>query len=317
MNSQNTLNATFLTVFQDGPLPSHLPDGLKTDQSGVQACHASPSALLEKAVEQMTKGTCGPSLPNSSEPASLQSCLASRLQARLAGIGSPEYSLTWKEWLINGQEPICALRASVLRTSDNACSGWPTPDANAMNDGESLESFQGCQKILKAKHGNGNGAGMPIAIAAQLAGWPTPDTGSAGGRMSKNPGQKFRPSGSKAQLTLNDAAQLAGWPTATTRDWKSGKSNLHGKNARPLSEVAMLAGGVQQTSNAETGKPAASRLNPLFSLWLMGYSVEWGFCGAQAMQSFPKSRRSSLPRSLNAKDRSPSKPKNGCEESWI
>lgn len=35
---------------------------------------------------------------------------------------------------------------------------------------------------------------------------------------------------------------MVGWPTTTTRDWKNGKSNLHGVNARPLSEVVMLAG---------------------------------------------------------------------------
>jgi site-specific DNA-cytosine methylase len=137
-------------------------------------------------------------------------------------------------------------------------------------------------------------------------GWGENDRGSLAGVRERG------------AMDLGVAAHLAGWPTATTtRDWKSGKSNLHGKNARPLSEVAMLAGGVQQTSNAETEKPGASRLNPLFSLWLMGYPAEWGYCGARAMQSFRKSRRSSSLRSLTAKERSPSKPKNGCEESWI
>lgn len=42
---------------------------------------------------------------------------------------------------------------------------WPTPDANAMNDGESRESWQARADKLKEKGYNGNGAGMPLAIA--------------------------------------------------------------------------------------------------------------------------------------------------------
>ena len=44
---------------------------------------------------------------------------------------------------------------------------WPTPDANAMNDGESRESWQARADKLKEKKINGNGAGMPLAIACQ------------------------------------------------------------------------------------------------------------------------------------------------------
>ena len=42
---------------------------------------------------------------------------------------------------------------------------WPTPDANAMNDGESRESWQKRAHRLKLEKKNGNGAGMPLAIA--------------------------------------------------------------------------------------------------------------------------------------------------------
>lgn len=49
-------------------------------------------------------------------------------------------SLTWKTWDMPQREPICALRASTRRTSDNDCSGWPTPqtvDAPSASLGES------------------------------------------------------------------------------------------------------------------------------------------------------------------------------------
>ena len=39
------------------------------------------------------------------------------------------------------------------------------------------------------------------------------------------------------------ASDYSGWPPrSATRDWKAGDSHQHGKNARPLNEVAMLAG---------------------------------------------------------------------------
>lgn len=39
-------------------------------------------------------------------------------------------------------------------------------------------------------------------------GWPTPDTGSNGGRVSARPGAKVRPTGTKQQFNLADATQL-------------------------------------------------------------------------------------------------------------
>jgi hypothetical protein len=43
-----------------------------------------------------------------------------------------------------------------------------------MSDGESLKSWQARAETLKARHNNGNGAGMPLAVASQLVGWMTP-----------------------------------------------------------------------------------------------------------------------------------------------
>jgi hypothetical protein len=44
---------------------------------------------------------------------------------------------------------------------------WPTPDANVMNDGESAVNWRARQERLKLTANNGNGAGVPLAIAAQ------------------------------------------------------------------------------------------------------------------------------------------------------
>ena len=251
-NCEDTHNATSLPESAAGHTPCNLPDGLPTGPCGRDHAPASRSASQEKEKELRTNGTSGPCLPNSSEPATLQRCLANRLRQRLAGIGSPEYSLTWKEWTINGQEPICALRASALRTSDSDCSGWPTPNTN-------------------------NVKGAYLDDAKNLA--------------RKQAGR---------QVNLQDVARLAGWPTPIVND-VTGSTHCYGKmNRDGTREVFLKLPGAVKLFNAETEKPAASRLNPLFSLWLMGYPVEWGYCGAQAMPSSPKSRRSSSPLSSTA-----------------
>jgi hypothetical protein len=105
--------------------------------------------------------------------------LESRLVAALDVHGSPEYALTWKHWDMPSGPPICALRASGRRTSGSACSGWPTPDAQAMNVGADLPTHMARMDRLKATHKNGNGAGLTLGIVSQLAGWVTPTSNDA------------------------------------------------------------------------------------------------------------------------------------------
>lgn len=57
---------------------------------------------------------------------------------------------------------------------------WPTPDAQAMNDGTSPEAWAEFCRRSKEKHGNGNGHGTTLAMATTL--WQTPAVPS-GGRM--------------------------------------------------------------------------------------------------------------------------------------
>jgi hypothetical protein len=57
---------------------------------------------------------------------------------------------------------------------------WPTPNAGGFNEGESLESWQARADLLKEKHNNGNGAGMPLGVAVKAT-WGTPQS------MSDNP----------------------------------------------------------------------------------------------------------------------------------
>lgn len=118
-------------------------------------------------------------------------------------------------------------------------------------------------------------------------------------------------------------AALAAWPTASARDWKGATHERWGTNARPLNEVARLAGwatpmvtdlrrgtkpprpwdtGVPLTlgptsngSPVETGKPG--QLNVDFSLWLMGYGPAWSRAAQIAFNRLPSRKRTARPSS--------------------
>lgn len=254
--------------------------------------------------------------------------------------------------------PICALRASVRRTSGSGCIGWPTATVS--------DAVAGARSA-NAKRGPAPG----LQTAAQMAGWPTPDTNQRGGsqdpekrkagghsvtlqdavRMAGWPaptkgnadGSQMgkdasatgrRPNGTKATVSLNHLATLAGWPTATTRDHKDGSAescqnvpvnallgravHLEGwaspqchdssmpktpeqvatmpAKGHGVSNLNEQSGLTQDSLPAGTGRAGGYRLNPLFSLWLMGFPPRgWASCAERAMPSCRRSRRSSLP----------------------
>lgn len=143
--------------------------GLTTSPSGLDPAHANLSARQAKALGLMTSGTFGPRSTGSSASAVLQSSLASRLQARTVSSGSTLYRLTWKDRVTPAQQPICALRASAHRTSDNDSIGWPTPNAGPQNDTDSR--WEQRRAEVKARYGHGhNGFGMTLGMASTLTG---------------------------------------------------------------------------------------------------------------------------------------------------
>jgi len=56
---------------------------------------------------------------------------------------------------------------------------WPTAAAMMPSDSEDPREWLARAEVLKAKHNNGNGAGMPLAVAVKLAQWPTARSCSA------------------------------------------------------------------------------------------------------------------------------------------
>lgn len=296
--SEDTNNATSSPASAAGRTRSSLRDG--KGSAGPEVAPASPSPWQEQEKARLTSGTYGPLFDGLSKSAALQSSLESRLRARLDVHGSPEYVLTWKSWGMPVGPPICALRASQRRTSGKGFTGWPTPAANEYE--QDPEKMLARRAELKEKYGN-NGFGLTLGML--VSGWPTTTTmdhiereglrpsrtatGRTGGYIAEvlagwntpraTDGSNGGPNQSGGALP-HDAA-LSGWATPTTRDHKDGSS----EGSVPVNG---LLGRMVWSSNAETESTGVSRLNPSFSLWLMGFPVSWVVAG---IRSAPESKR--------------------------
>ena len=332
MNLWDLPNATSSQGSGDGASPCERRDGQTIAQYGRDLAHASLSARQAQEAGCLMSGTSGRTGTTSSTSADLQRCLESRLQAKTASIGSTLYRLTWKQRDTPLRRQICALRASAHRTSGSGSglSGWPTPQmrdfrsggedrvsnpdrSNNLNDfvlmsgwptpaantyGEDLDKEMARRARLKEKHGNGNGAGMTIALAAQMAGWPTPAQtdhkgGYKGGRMRN---------GKLSTDRLDVTAQISGWPTPTVTDAARGVAydpmaknmTLNMAAARTISDgPARLTANGEMLTGCSAGMESGGQLNPAHSRWLMGYPPEWDACGVTATPSSRKPRKQS------------------------
>lgn len=245
-----------------------------------------------------------------SRSAELQQRLESALKRRLSLNSSPEFELTWKHWDLPSGPPICALRASARRTSDNGCGGWPTPTQSDGSGGRmpadplvkvrpsgakvcqtlggaaalaawpspAARDWKGAPASMESFERNDNA--RPLNEVARLAGWATPAAKEAGGTPEQFLARKEKARENGAQLgvsltSLSMQAQLSGWPTPCGQD---------GPKGGPGQGSDRLPGAAALSSTAQTEKRGA--LDPAFSRWLMGFPPAWDI-------SAPKSQRGS------------------------
>lgn len=149
---------------------------------------------------------------------------------------------------------------------------WPTPSASLFNNAEDPEKWLARAEVLKAEYKNGNGAGMPLAVAAKLAGgeyWQTPTVGCVTG------GQKTRGGKRSGELLLNGQVAYAeglNWSTPDSsenanRTRKRAPSIIDGSHGNLLSvEVHEVEG---------TAAVGSGFISPRFVEALMGFPDKW------------------------------------------
>ncbi len=152
------------------------------------------------------------------------------------------------------------MRALLTDASGSSFSPWPTPSAGLHNDAEAPESWMARAEVLKAKHGNGNGAGTPLAVAAKLSAsaWPTPTANDHKG--SSAPGQR--------RGQLDEAAEnIPAWtPCECCGELLCTihRTHTHDCGCPPVEEWTV-------DPYARTGQ----RLNPAWVESLMGFPSGW------------------------------------------
>lgn len=155
------------------PPPSTASRGVAAWISSLRGYPARGTPSQGSGNSTVIRATSGPASATSFgrwSPASSswRTCRASLLQSlgRESPRLLPGYSESWPKTggMRNGR---CFLRPTwVPRIAVIASGSWPTPDAQVMNDGQSLESWQEFCLRSKEKHGNGNGHGTTLAIAS-------------------------------------------------------------------------------------------------------------------------------------------------------
>lgn len=227
--------------------------------------------------------------------------------------------------------PVTSRRGTVVKDGKagrylgEEATNWPTPDANAINLTESPETWLARREELKARGINGNGAGMPLGIAAsawqspmardargpkrgataegaeplamQAGLWPTPRSRESGA-YQRDHGAK---DGTQRQ-TLTGAIRAWATPTSSTATiGDMEQARYSGSDQRRPSYAEASHHGRQPPTTSTPGEPCSPdgltspprrRLNPTFVEHLMGFVLGWTcICGGSGDKACSRAKR--------------------------
>lgn len=281
--------------------PSTAERGAAAWISSLRDSRASRSASPASASGSRTTDGSGPSSPASFATWDRASCSWRTLRGS-SSTGSTPSSVTWPN---SGsmRSGICSARRTwAPRTDAPDGSYWPTPSAQSYGNnrggaagrvGKIRPGLDALAKDWSTPTARDwrvgdlpNRLGQP-ALSAQAETWATP---CARDGDSRRRGKEARHTKGGRSLT----ADIQDWPTPTANDSESsGSRNGPGSSAKPgvsLSDAATSGHSHGRQDAAVTrrdGQPStpgstqlfASRLNPAFVEWLMGYPTGWTDCG--------------------------------------
>ena len=134
--------------------------------------------------------------------------------------------------------------------------GWPTPDASACNLTDT--TWQERRERIKAKQINGNGFGLTLAMASQLAGWAMPSA-----RDWKN--------GQASDETMNrNARPLTRWRCS----WRGGQ-----RLWRTTKQVGLGAPSAQMHSDSTGTRSSLARI--VSADWVQTNGLGLALCSAR------------------------------------